>query len=228
MALWRSIVGLPWKRVRDRLRAGTLGWSLPVLIVVLAAFFALGLPGNAAAATHIGTTSYSSSTTWTLAGSPYILDGNVTVQSGATLTIEPGVVVKFNGSARTLSILSGGSLQASGTTSARVTFTSLQDDSIGGDSGGDGPTTGSPGQWSAIFISGTATLDYADVRYGGFASGGASNDYLYGAVEPNQNSLVTIRNSTVTDNQHSGVKSPPARRPRSTTASLPETHAAST
>ena len=44
----------------------------------------------------------STDTTWTLAGSPYIVTSNITVQGtdGAdgitTLTIEPGVVVKFN------------------------------------------------------------------------------------------------------------------------------------
>ena len=31
--------------------------------------------------------------TWTLAGSPYILNGNVSIPEGETLTIEPGVEV---------------------------------------------------------------------------------------------------------------------------------------
>src|SRR5258705_9728710 len=38
----------------------------------------------------------STNTTWNLAGSPYIVIGNVLVSYGYTLTVEPGVVVKFN------------------------------------------------------------------------------------------------------------------------------------
>ena len=34
-------------------------------------------------------------TTWAIAGSPYVIKNGPTVQPGATLIIEPGVVVKF-------------------------------------------------------------------------------------------------------------------------------------
>lgn len=38
-----------------------------------------------------------SNTTWNLAGSPYYVTGNITVDSGVTLTIDSGVIVKFQG-----------------------------------------------------------------------------------------------------------------------------------
>ncbi|MEW6753840.1 MAG: right-handed parallel beta-helix repeat-containing protein [Candidatus Latescibacterota bacterium] len=58
--------------------------------------------------------------TWTLAQSPYVA-GGTTVPAGQTLTIEPGVVVRFHPGAY-LSVR--GTLNAVGTASAPITFTS--------------------------------------------------------------------------------------------------------
>jgi hypothetical protein len=62
-------------------------------------------------------------TTWTLAGSPYIVVGNALLSQGYTLTIDPGVVVKFD-SAKALQI--DGELHAVGTAADRIVFTSNQ------------------------------------------------------------------------------------------------------
>ena len=84
-------------------------------------------------------------------------------------------------------------------------FTSIQDDSIGGDSGNDGPTVGAPGQWYDIRITsgnGASLLRHVDVRYGGW---GAVYNYGYGAVSVSGTSTVTVEDSSFTYNQRSGI-----------------------
>ncbi|MEE8308328.1 MAG: hypothetical protein V3R81_13760, partial [Gammaproteobacteria bacterium] len=60
-------------------------------------------------------------TTWTLSGSPHIITCDVQVQSGVSLTIDPGAVVKFDGNS---ALRIDGELIAQGINGNPITFTS--------------------------------------------------------------------------------------------------------
>jgi hypothetical protein len=95
-----------------------------------------------------------------------ILDGPVTINSGVTLTIEPGAVVKFAGVFSRLIV--NGTFDAQGTASSPIYFTSSSDDAVGSEANGGGSTP-SAGQWREIDIGSGAssTISHAVIRYGG-------------------------------------------------------------
>lgn len=89
-------------------------------------FFACFILGAYSAhADTIVSGSIDSDTTWTKAEGPYILDGYFYVLEGATLTIEPGTIVKLGKNAW-FSIW--GTLNATGTATDEIVFTSSLDD----------------------------------------------------------------------------------------------------
>jgi hypothetical protein len=75
-------------------------------------------------------------TTWIKENNPYILENNIEIDFGATLTIDPGVVVKFNPS-NDVSITVFGDLVVNGEVNDKVYFTSNNDDVVGGNTNGD-------------------------------------------------------------------------------------------
>ncbi len=113
-----------------------------------------------------------SNTSWDLTGSPYVVTNNLTVVEGTTLTIEPGVVIKHDGSDFLDIMVVNGTLIAQGTPSQPIIFTDIADDLYGGDTNDNGAATSPhPGDWLGIHIqatsAGTSILEYCHFRYGG-------------------------------------------------------------
>ncbi|MBN2055174.1 hypothetical protein JW905_09645, partial [bacterium] len=106
-------------------------------------FTSLVLATCGLAETHVSGT-ISVDTTWTAIDSPYVIDSDVTVSAGSTLTLEPGAIVKFQynhgsysgGYQYTVRLLVYGILDAQGTAGDPICFTSIRDDSVGGDTNG--------------------------------------------------------------------------------------------
>ncbi len=92
--------------------------ALPVALALL--FIRLLGPGPAAACTPVGGW-ITTDTTWDIAGSPYCVYVNVHVREGATLTIDPGVEVRFD--ANQSLIVDNSTVAAVGTPDSTIVFT---------------------------------------------------------------------------------------------------------
>ena len=105
-------------------------------------------------------------TTWTVDGSPYILTGNIAIggPAGVTLTINPGVTVKFaTGSQLLVDYYDKGTLVANGTTDNPILFTSNVSATAGAWLGlRFGTISGAPDS-SVSYV----TVEYAGSNYNG-------------------------------------------------------------
>ena len=112
----------------------------------------------------------------------YMVDCILDVPAGVTLTIDPGTVLKFSGGSVTVE----GTLDAVGTAQNPITFTSFNDNTVGGTTGSGSPARG---DWSGIAVQGTsasADIEHADIEYTGTG------------VQANGSSFV-LQNSTLMD-----------------------------
>ena len=150
--------------------------------------------------TYISAQTINYNAEWTRYGSPYVI-GNVTVAEGASLHIEPGVVVKFVSGYLDIK----GTLIADGTPDNKVVFTSFKDDTYGGDTNNDGTaTTPSKGDWSTIYFLGSSTnssiLNHCLIQYGGYGYYSGYWSILYC-----HNTSLTISNSEISNSSNYGI-----------------------
>ena len=139
----------------------------------------------------------SSDETWTT-GNIYILNDRVTVVNGATLTIEPGVIVKGVGGtgadASALVIARGSQINALGTADNPIVFTSTAD----GIEPGENVGTLNPdinGLWGGLIVLGSAPIsasndsgDVSEVQIDGIPTSDPNG--LYGGDDPDDSSGV--------------------------------------
>ncbi len=100
-------------------------------------------------------------TTWT-ADKIYELDGKVVVENGITLTIEPGTIIKGRTGTGTLAsaliIAQGGMINAVGTASQPIIFTSVLDNIQVGQFSGTNLDENDNGKWGGVIILGKAPI----------------------------------------------------------------------
>nr|NQU92199.1 right-handed parallel beta-helix repeat-containing protein [Bacteroidota bacterium] len=136
-------------------------------------------------------------------GFPLVINGNLVINNGFSLTFPPGEVIKLtNGNIQAL-----GSLLADGTFDDPIIFTSFKDDAFGGDLNGDGDiTVPEKGDWYTISLNGNSSydgigqFDHCLIRFGGKNySGEYCEVYFYA------NTQGYINNSTISHSSTSGL-----------------------
>jgi len=132
-------------------------------------------------------------------GKIYILETRIAVESGATLTIQPGVVVKgeagTGANATALLVARGGKLMAEGTADAPIIFTSIADEIIPGQIVSPNLDPDLNGLWGGVLVLGSARIsasnddgDVSEVQIEGIPTSDPNG--LYGGDNDADNSGV--------------------------------------
>lgn len=131
---------------------------------------------------------------------PYIM-GGMNIPQGVTLTILPGTIIKIPGGAYGLSV-SGVLVTGSATSTDKVFITSILDDTIGGDTNGDGSASvPGPGNWGEVRINdgGIGSITNTTIRYGGSYVYDYWGSLWTSPVVQNSYGTLSLSLSTITD-----------------------------
>jgi len=180
--------------------------QLTILLMIVSVMFNYSvLVEQAYADTNVGG-NISTDTTWTLVDSPYIVTDTVQVLENVKLTIEPGVVVKFNTSTG-LNIT--GELIAIGTESQNIIFTSNQSTPQAGDWGNiifNTSATGSNFDSNNNYINGSI-IKYTKITYAGGWDGKPSINSIKSSLfidnnifEYNSGGAILVHNRSIITN----------------------------
>ncbi len=146
------------------------------------------------AATVVKGSAILSGVVWTKAKSPYLITGDVTVNSGASLTIEAGVKVLFLANSDDLiggdepydgEIIVNGTLNVLGAATDPVVFTSSSREPV-------------VGEWGGIKINGgSGTFKYTTIEYSGYG--------IYG-YQLSSGDTLSVENSVIRNNGSYGIR----------------------
>ncbi len=132
-----------------------------------------------------------SNTTWET-GKTYILQNRIAVTSGNTLTIQPGTLIKgeagSGANATALIVARGAKIDAQGTASQPIIFTSIADEIQPGEIAGPNLDPTLDGLWGGLIVLGNAPISASNqaVQIEGIPPSDPNG--LYGGTDPDDNS----------------------------------------